>query len=114
MPWFRHSVQNRDAARNVWMAMLHVSNGAWRALQRRLYVKDMAEKAPAVDGPGRGSTAIKSDPCISADRARRFHTLLMSARSTIDFGNPYRFNTSSSNRHQHCELGERCLPKVLV
>jgi hypothetical protein len=47
MPWLRHSVQNRDTARNVWMATLHVSNRAWRALQRRLYVKDMAEKAPA-------------------------------------------------------------------
>src|SRR5215831_17403258 len=38
MPRFRHSLQNRDTARNVWMAMLHVSNRAWRALQRRLYV----------------------------------------------------------------------------
>ena len=35
------------------------------------------EKAPAVDGPGRGSTAIKSDPCISADRARRFDSILI-------------------------------------
>src|SRR5262245_18370082 len=32
------------------------------------------EKAPAVDGPGRGSTAIKSDPCFSAERARRLDT----------------------------------------
>jgi len=39
MPWFRHSLQNKDIARNVWMAMLHVSNRAWRALQRRLYVQ---------------------------------------------------------------------------
>jgi hypothetical protein len=39
---------------------------------------------------------------------------LMSTCSTIDFGNPYRFNASSSNVHQHFELGERCLPKVLV
>src|SRR5262249_2202400 len=38
MPRFRHSLQNRDTARNVRMAMLHVSNRAWRALQRRLYV----------------------------------------------------------------------------
>ena len=52
MPWFRHSVQNRDAARNVWMAMLHVSNRAWRALPRRL-LKDMAEKAPAIDDQGK-------------------------------------------------------------
>ena len=29
--------------------MLHISNRAWRALQRRLYVKDMAEKALAID-----------------------------------------------------------------
>jgi hypothetical protein len=36
MPWFGHSVQNRDTAHNVWMAMLHVSNRAWRALQRCL------------------------------------------------------------------------------
>jgi len=45
-------VQNRDAARNVWMAMLHVSNRAWRALPRRL-LKDMAEKAPAIDDQGK-------------------------------------------------------------
>ena len=31
MPWFGHSVQNRDTARNVWMAMLQVSNRTWRA-----------------------------------------------------------------------------------
>src|SRR5215813_14614669 len=33
------------------------------------------EKAPAIDGLGPVSTAIKSDPCFSADRARRFDTL---------------------------------------
>ena len=37
---------------NVWMAMLHVSNRAWRALPRRL-LKDMAEKAPAIDDQGK-------------------------------------------------------------
>src|SRR5262249_60777024 len=40
-----------------WMAMLHVSNRAWRALQRRLYVKDMAEKAPPIDGRDKLSNA---------------------------------------------------------
>jgi hypothetical protein len=41
----------------------------------------------------------------------------MSARTTIGFGNPYRFNASSSNASNaisHFELSERCLPKVLV
>ena len=37
--------------------MLHISNRAWRALQRRLYVKDMAEKAPAIDGRDKLSNA---------------------------------------------------------
>jgi len=35
----------------------------------------LAEEGPDHYGPGQGSTAIKSDPCISADRARQFHTL---------------------------------------
>jgi len=38
----------------------------------------------------------------------------MSARSTIGFDNPYRFNASSSNPIIIFELSERCLPKVLV
>jgi len=35
------------------MAMLHVSNRAWRALLRRLYVKDNGGKGPAIDGQGK-------------------------------------------------------------
>jgi len=27
MPWFGHTVQNRDTARSVWMTMLHICNG---------------------------------------------------------------------------------------
>src|SRR6516165_4665898 len=27
MPWFGHTVQNRDTSRDVWRAMLHTSNG---------------------------------------------------------------------------------------
>jgi hypothetical protein len=29
MPWFGHTVQNTDTARDVWMAMLHISNGRY-------------------------------------------------------------------------------------
>jgi len=27
MPWFGHTGRNRDTARNLWMTMLHISNG---------------------------------------------------------------------------------------
>ncbi len=33
MLWFGHTVQNRDAARDVWRAMLHISNGLRSDLQ---------------------------------------------------------------------------------
>ena len=29
MPWFGHTVQNRDTAHDVWRAMLHISNGRY-------------------------------------------------------------------------------------
>ena len=29
MPWFGHTVQNRDTARSVWMTMLHIGNGRY-------------------------------------------------------------------------------------
>jgi len=41
--------------------MLHVSNRAWRALQRRVYVK-VAEKAPAIDGRDKLSRAEGEHP----------------------------------------------------
>jgi len=40
-----------------------------------LFIAAMDGKGPATDGPGPVSTAIKSDPCFSADPARRFDTL---------------------------------------
>ena len=76
MPFVQHSVQNRDTARNVWMAMLHVSNRAWRTLQRRLYVKDMAEKAQPLTARAswQSGTGDQFGPSHSAftGRAERF------------------------------------------
>src|SRR5262249_7430221 len=52
MPWFGHTVQNRDTRGNVWTTMLHISNGRYglthqRALSATTSLLVLGSRSPA-------------------------------------------------------------------